>query len=121
MIQITKGLTNSITIRANDNVTISNPIFLFEFTSVQSREEFLFTPANISTTTRYNKFQVYEISGTGDSVSPTASTPKIELTYGGVYNYKVYQVYDYGLSASNIVLDEGKMIYDNGELESFFF
>jgi hypothetical protein len=121
MITINKGLTNSITIRANDNVTISNPQFLFEFTSVQSRETFLFIPIDLSTTTRYNKFQMYEISGTLDFESLTASTPKVQLTYGGFYNYKVYQVSNYSLSASSVVLDEGKMLYDNGEYDSFAF
>lgn len=121
MIKIIKGQTNSVTLRLNDNVTITNPIYVFEFTCVQSRELFYCTPLNISTTTRYDQFNIYEITGTVESVSLTASTPKVALSYGGFYNYKIYQSSDYVLGTHSVVLDEGKMVYDSGELGSFFF
>lgn len=121
MITIKAGLTNSVTLRLNDNVTITNPIFLFELESVQSRQKFYFTAQDISTTTRYNQFVIREITGTTFSQSPTASTPNVKLSYGGFYNYKVYQTNNYTLATSSVILDYGKALYQNGEYEAYAF
>lgn len=121
MITITAGATNSIVLRLNDNVTIQSPIYLFEMTSVQSKEKFYFTSQDISTTTRYNEFKIKEITGTTQSQSPTASIPSIKLSYGGIYNYMVYQATNYNLQPTSVILDYGKMLFVNGEYTTYAF
>lgn len=123
MIRINSGITNSIVLRFNDIKTITNPIYLFELTSVQSNQVYLFTATDISTNTRYNEFLVWEITGTTHSLAYTASTPRIELEYGGVYNYKVIQKAEYSLTYSTLdmILDYGKALFYNGEYQDFFF
>jgi hypothetical protein len=123
MITINQGLTNSVVLRFNDNVTVQNPIYLFELQSVQSLEKFYFTAQDFSTNTRFNQFYIYEISGVTASLALTASIPQILLEYGGFYNYKVYQKTDYGLTAStnDVILDYGKAVFYNGEYQNFFF
>jgi hypothetical protein len=123
MITLNSGATNSVVLRLNDNVTISNPIFLFELESIQSREKFTFTAQDYSTNGRYNQFYIWEISGITASISLTASTPQILLEYGGFYNYKVIQKTNYGLTYSDAdtILDIGKAVFYNGEYQNFFF
>lgn len=121
MITITSGATNSIVLRLNDNVTIQSPIYLFEMTSVQSKEKFYFTAQDISNTSRYNEFRIKEITGTTQSQSLTASTPNIKLSYGGIYNYIVYQATNYNLQPTSVILDYGKMLFVNGEYTTYAF
>jgi hypothetical protein len=121
MITIKSGTSSTIVLRLNDNVTIVQPIYLFELESVQSRELFYFTAQDKSTTSRFNQFDILEITGTSYSASPTASTPRIQLTYGGVYNYKVYQKDNYILATSSVILDYGKALYQNGEYINYAF
>jgi len=122
MIIINAGTVSNITLRLNDMTIGATPSFLFEFTSVQSNISTLFTAEDISPTDRYNKFSIYEITGTFEGLNPTASTPRILLDYGGVYNYTVYEVANSDiLTPSDVILDEGKMIFKNGEYSNFFF
>ena len=121
MITINSGATNSITLRLSDNVVGDTPIYLFEFESVQSGETFYCTPANTSTTTKYNTFLIREITDTGLTASLTASMPLIELDYGGYFNYRIYEASDYSMATTSNILDYGKMLFINGEYQSFFF
>jgi hypothetical protein len=123
MITIKEGQLNQFMIRSNDNISATGSLFLFEFESIQSREKFYFIPQNLSTNNRYMEFNVQEITGTTFSYSPTASTSRIFLTYGGQYNYKLYQHQDYSLTASTTdpVIDYGKGLFLNGEYQDFFF
>lgn len=121
MINLNKGATNSIVLRLSDKVTIQNPIYLFELTSVQSNQVFYFTPQDQSITNRFNSFKVFEISGTDEDISLTASIPHIQLTYGGSYLYKVYQATNYSLQPTQVILDSGLAIFRNGEYDNFFF
>jgi hypothetical protein len=122
MITINSGTVSTVSLRLNDNVVGDSPLFLFEFTSVQSNQVYKIIPQDVSPTERYNQFNLYEITGvSGQNISPTASTPLFELEYGGVYNYKVYEVDDYSMDPTEIILDEGKMVYKNGEYLNFFF
>lgn len=121
MINIFVGATNSFSLRLNDNLTIENPIFLFELTSVQSNEKFYFTAQDFSTTTRFNNFKVYEVSNTNIPIALTASIPQIQLEYGGSYLYKVYQTDNYSLTPTDVILDSGIALFKNGEYQDFFF
>ena len=121
MININKGMSNSVVLRFNDNKTISNPIYVFEFTCVQSNELTYFTALDLSTSIRYNEFNITEITGTTYSLALTASNPRIELTYGGFYNYRVFESSDYILGTHSVILDEGKLFYNKGDYQSFFF
>lgn len=121
MITITAGATNSFTLRLNDNVTIQNPIYLFEMQSVQSKQKFYFTAQDTSTTTRYNQFTIYESNSATQSLALTASTPIIRLSYGGIYNYRVYQTNSYDLQPTSVILDYGKMLFQNGEYTTYAF
>jgi hypothetical protein len=116
MIIIRKDELNTFDLRLNDNVTINNPKFLFEFECVQSNEKFYVSPDDSSPSSRYNRFQIYSTTG-----SPTGSTPAILFNYGGQYLYTVYQMSDYGLTPSNVILDSGKAMFYNGEYDEFFF
>ncbi len=121
MITINQGMTNSVVLRFSDNLTIANPIYVFEFQSLQSKELTYFTATDESLTSRYNQFTIYEIGGTTQSLALTASIPQIQLTYGGYYNYRVFESNNYVLGTHSVVLDEGKMLFQNGEYETFFF
>lgn len=122
MINILKGATNSFTLRFNDNVVGTQSNYLFEFQSIQSGHIFYCIPEDTSTDKdRYNLFCIHEISGTTYSESLTSSIPKIEFGYGGSYEWKVYEVEDYSLTPSSIILDSGKMTFFDGEYSDFFF
>lgn len=121
MITIISGTANSITLRLNDNLVGTSSNFLFELESVQSHEKFYFIPADISTTTRFNSFDIFEASGTTHSNSLTASTPIITLSYGGSYNYTIYQTDNYTLATSSVILDQGKLLFENGEYITYAF
>jgi hypothetical protein len=89
--------------------------------SIQSNEVFYFTAANISPTTRFFECKIYETSGTGDIIALTASIPSIQLTYGGSYNYTLYGTNNFDLQPTENILDKGKLVFRNGEYQSFFF
>jgi hypothetical protein len=117
MINIISGATNSVVLRLDETADI----YLFEVRSIQSNEVFYFTAENISPTTRFFECKIYEVSGTGDFVALTASQPAIQLSYGGSYNYTVYATDNYNLEPTEKELDRGKLIFRNGEYQSFFF
>ena len=121
MITINSGSTNSVTLRLNENIVGDTPIFLFEFECVQSGGITYCIPTDQSTSSKYNVFEIREISDTGLTQSLTASIPFIELEYGGYYNYRVYETDNYSLDPTDIILDYGKMVFINGEYNSFFF
>ena len=105
MININAGATNSVVLRLDE----FSDIYLFEVKSIQSNEVFYFTAANISPTTRFFEFKIYEVSGTGDIVALTASIPRIKLSYGGSYNYTLYGTDNFDLQPTENILDEGKL------------
>jgi hypothetical protein len=117
MININAGATNSVVLRLDELADI----YLFEVRSIQSNEVFYFTAANISPTTRFFECKIYETSGTGDIIALTASTPSIKLTYGGSYNYTLYGTNNFDLQPTENILDKGKLVFRNGEYQSFFF
>jgi len=117
MININAGATNSVVLRLDELADI----YLFEVRSIQSNEVFYFTAANISPTTRFFECKIYETSGTGDIIALTASTPSIQLTYGGSYNYTLYGTNNFDLQPTENILDKGKLVFRNGEYQSFFF
>lgn len=116
MINIISGMTNSVVLRLNETA----PIYLFEFKSVQSGEVFYFTAENISPSSRFFECRILEITDTGLPVALTASTPQIKLTYGGSYNYTLWEANDYSLTPGGNILDKGKMLYKNDVWRDYF-
>jgi hypothetical protein len=86
MITITRGTTNQIILTLTEKVSISNPVFLFEFTNDQTRQAYCFIAADVSLFTyRYNAFQVTE------TTSPNLLSSQVSLSSPGDYHYAVYQ------------------------------
>lgn len=67
--------------------TLTNPYYLFNFTSDVTGDSVNFIATDLSNyTDRYNKFLITETSGTTDYTSGT-----IELSPTGQWSYKVYE------------------------------
>jgi|SRR6185437_135306 len=108
MITITRGTVNTIVLTLTENISISNPVFLFVFTNDQTRQAYQCIAADQSGFTyRYNEFFISE------TASPAPFAGGVSLPSPGDYHYAVYQQ----TSTSNLdptlaerLLETGKMI-----------
>jgi len=107
MITITRGTANTIILTLTENVTISNPIFLFEFSNDQTRQTYTCIAADISDYTyRYNEFVITE------KTSPNNLNGEISLPAPGDYHYFVYQQ----TSTSNLDPAQTQGLLETGKL-----
>lgn len=78
MIKLEKNSTNTVVLTLSEKTTITNPYYLFEFTSDQTNEVKYIIPTDISVNKiRYNEFEIIE---------PT----NISLTVG-TYKYRIFE------------------------------
>jgi len=86
MITIAQGTLNKIILTLTEKATLSNPVFLFQFTNDQTRQAYFFIAADQSQFTyRYNEFQVTEKS------SPNLLNGEVSLSTLGDYHYAVFE------------------------------
>jgi hypothetical protein len=86
MIRFQKGATNTVTVTLTENSTLTNPIYLFQFTNQQTATDYYFIATDTSTfKERYNQFQVVEKS------NPDTLNGEVLLGNEGFYNYYVYE------------------------------
>ena len=88
MININQGEANTVVLTLSENVTLSTPYYLFEFTNAQATSIIKrFNASDTScNTTRFNEFTITEDS-TEDLDNGT-----VELKYEGQWYYTVYEV-----------------------------
>ena len=88
MVLINKGQANEVIMTLTENVTISNPFFLFVFKLRQSpSNEVKLVAANQSTVTvRYDKFTIT------DTATPNSLNGQGNFEITGEWEYIVYQV-----------------------------
>ena len=88
MININKGEANTVVLTLGENVTLSNPYFLFYFQNRQATEQQKYFNATDTScdTERFNKFIITEDS-TEDLDDGT-----VELKGEGQWNYIIYEV-----------------------------
>lgn len=90
MIKINKNANNTIIATLAEKATLSEPFYLFVFTSDVDKTEVIFTAQDTTEfNERYNKFLITETSGTVDYTSGV-----INLTPTGFWSYKVYEQVD---------------------------
>ena len=93
MIQISKNAINIIIVTLTEAVTLSVPVFLFEFKNDQDNTLNYFIAADVSDfTERYNKFLVTE------KTLPDPLDGEVELELTGFYSYRIFEQ----LSSTNL-------------------
>lgn len=108
MIIINKNSVNTVITTLTEKVSISNPYFLFRFTSDYSREQVIFLASNVSAyTDRYDKFSITETSGTTD-----LSNGVISLTPTGEWTYEIFQQ----TSSSNLDINYTGALLETGKV-----
>jgi len=90
MLTINKGQLNSLTVTATELTTVSNPIFVFEFTHSQSREVVTCTLNNESNSTA--RFDEFFLDEGVDATFP----------FDGQYTYKITE------EQTGIILEIGR-------------
>lgn len=111
MIDLQQDTTNNVVVTLRELTTITNPYYLFEFTSQDTNESKIFTAANISpNVNRYDQFSIELTSGAEDLL-----TGVIKLPIKGFYTYHIYsQVSATNLELANIIeLVEMGKVYIN--------
>jgi len=87
MLLLTKNTTATYYLTLTENVTLTSPYFLFEFTNEFTLTPVYFIAANTSSyTQRYDSFVITETSGTNILTSGT-----ITLNPTGQYTYRVWE------------------------------
>jgi len=87
MIEINKETVNYVDLTLTEKATLDSPYYLFVFKSDLERAEVIFTGKDISTEPqRYNRFLVYETSGTNNLTSGV-----VTLNPTGFWTYKAYE------------------------------
>lgn len=87
MLLINKNANNTLILTLTEKVTISNPTFLFRFTSDVTRETVVFIASNLSNyTDRYDEFLITETSGVTNF-----SSGVINLSPTGFWKYEVFE------------------------------
>lgn len=105
MIVLNKNQTTNFVATLYELSTLTNPNYLFKFTSDQTKVSYFTIIADISTNkTRYNEFNFIE--GVDDAVNSS-----LILGKGGFYSYEVYeQVSSTNLDPSGLTkVEEGKI------------
>lgn len=121
MINLVKGHENKVILRLSSNIDIPDPYFLFNLKSIQSGLEYNFMPEDVSNYSRFNEFNIIEITGTSQSISLTSSTPKIYLDYTGSYLYTIYQMATQSLIPNGKILEQGKAtVFGDVDIDIYF-
>jgi len=114
MIYLKNNQINRVVLTLTESSTLSNPFYLFEFTSefTTSSTPIYFTTLDLSSvTSRYNLFEI-ELSSTG---STTGGTSVALNMVSGQYQYKVYESSASTLSVSATtgnVIESGRLILE---------
>ena len=82
MLIIKTNQPNTLVVTVSQNSELTNPVYLFSFTHIFSKQSVSFIPTNISThPSRYNEFIFVEGTGVG----------QIRFPYQGQYTYAIYE------------------------------
>ena len=82
MLIIKTNQPNTLVVTVSQNSQLTNPVYLFSFTHIFSKQSVSFIPTNISThPSRYNEFIFVEGTGVG----------QIRFPYQGQYTYAIYE------------------------------
>lgn len=109
MIQIIKDSVNYIDLTLTEKATLDNPYYLFVFKSDMEGAEVIFTGKDISTEPqRYNRFFVYETSGTNILTSGI-----VTLNPTGFWTYKIYEM----SSRTNLTVSNTTSLVEQGKVK----
>lgn len=109
MIKINKNANNTIIATLAEKATLSEPFYLFVFTSDVDKTEVIFTARDTTEfNERYNKFLITETSGTVDFTSGV-----INLTPTGFWSYKAYEQVD----SSNLLVSNTTSLVEVGRVK----
>ena len=87
MVLLRKNRLNSLISTASQTAELTNPVFLFSFTNIFTKEQKSFIPRLVESNFRYDEFE-FTI---GPNENLTASTPTVNFTENGQYYYSVYE------------------------------
>jgi hypothetical protein len=116
MINLQKNSSNTIVLTLTEKCTLTNPYFLFQFTSADYNNEIVFVADDTSLyQSRYNKFEIIESpfeNLTGGTVSLRS----------GSYDYTIYEQtepYNLNLDFSGITtaVETGKVLVEGEDTE----
>jgi hypothetical protein len=111
MIQITKGIANTVVLTLKEKTTLTNPKYLFVFKNDQSNVDNKFIADDISTyPDRYNKFVVTEKTS-----SPNPLTGEVTLSLDGFYTYTIYEQ----TSSTNLNPANATKVVETGKVQVF--
>jgi len=111
MIQITKGIANTVVLTLKEKTTLTNPKYLFVFKNDQSNVDSKFIAADTSTyPDRYNKFVITEKTS-----SPNPLTGEVTLSLDGFYTYTIYEQ----TSSTNLNPANATKIVETGKVQVF--
>lgn len=86
MLRLIKDTTSEVIVTLTEKETLSNPFYLFEFESKQSRVKQYCVASDLSSETqRYNQFNIV------DTTSPDRTAGEVEFLDAGSYDYKVFE------------------------------
>jgi hypothetical protein len=106
MVILNQG-ANNVILTLTEKVTISNPIFLFALSSIQTNATVYFIATDTSVyKERYNKF-TWTIK-----TNPNNNAGEFNLPIEGLYSYQVYQ-----LSTPSLTPPEGAIILEVGNVQ----
>lgn len=111
MIQITKGIANTVVLTLKEKTTLTNPKYLFVFKNDQSNVDSKFIAADTSTyPDRYNKFVITEKTN-----SPNPLTGEVTLSLDGFYTYTIYEQ----TSSTNLNPANATKVVETGKVQVF--
>jgi hypothetical protein len=106
MVILNQG-ANNVILTLTEKVTISNPVFLFALSSIQTNATVYFIAQDTSQyKERYNKF-IWNVK-----TNPNYNAGEFNLPIEGLYSYQVYQ-----LSTPSLTPPEGAIILEVGNVQ----
>lgn len=109
MFNITKNENNTLIATLAEKATLSEPYYLFVFTSDVDNTEVIFTGEDLTEyNERYNKFLITETSGTVNLTSGV-----INLTPTGFWSYKAYEQE----SQTNLLVSNTTSLVEEGRVK----
>ena len=120
MLVIRKNKFNELVATASQNKTLSNPVYLFSFQHIFSKEKVSFIPHKVITSTsRYDEFQFIE----SPNQDLTQSIPFVSFSQDGQYWYSIYEqlsTTNTDVSKTHNKVEEGRAVVLNDSQVSPF-
>lgn len=108
MITITKNSVNDFVVTLNERGQLTNPYYLMNCKSNNTKESLNFIVPSLSSNSRYNELRLIETGSTANNLNISAGTVNLST---GFHSYKLYESSTMVFTGTGLTLLEQGVLY----------